>query len=99
MGRKIKQIMLNEEQYKSLKIWEEPGKTEERLSWRARVMLLTSVGKSLKEISERMGLSWQNCRDVLRGRVWRSKKELIRQIIGYIRHCNEKKAKPFAWTY
>jgi transposase len=61
MGRKAKQITLNGEQYKTLKMWEKSGKTEQRLSQRARVILLASLGKSLKEISGQTGLSQQNC--------------------------------------
>lgn len=37
-------------------------------------------------------------RDVIRGGVWHSKQELIRQIMDYIKHYN-KVAKPFKWTY
>lgn len=38
-------------------------------------------------------------RDVIKGGVWHSKKELIDQIMYYIKKYNEEKAKPFAWTY
>jgi len=38
-------------------------------------------------------------RDVLKGGVWHSKNELVQQIMSYIRHYNEHKAKPFKWTY
>lgn len=38
-------------------------------------------------------------RDVLRGGVWHSKNELVQQIMAYIRHYNQRRAKPFKWTY
>jgi transposase len=38
-------------------------------------------------------------RDVVKGGVWRSKKELVNQIMYYIKWYNEKKAHPFTWTY
>lgn len=38
-------------------------------------------------------------RDVIRGGIWRSKKELVDQILHYVRRYNEERAKPFAWTY
>jgi putative transposase len=37
-------------------------------------------------------------RDVVRGGVWRSRQELVRQIITYINHYNQTRAKPFEWT-
>jgi len=38
-------------------------------------------------------------RDVLKGGVWRSKQELIRQIVTYIDNYNKTRARPFQWTY
>ena len=38
-------------------------------------------------------------RDVLRGGVWNSKRQLVNQIMTYIRNYNELWAKPFKWTY
>ncbi len=38
-------------------------------------------------------------RDVVRGGVWNSKKELVQNIMHYIKSYNEKKAAPFKWTY
>ncbi len=38
-------------------------------------------------------------RDVLKGGVWHSKRELIKQIMDYIKYYNKKLAKPFKWTY
>ncbi len=38
-------------------------------------------------------------RDVLRGGIWKSKQQLIKQIMAYIRNYNELWAKPFKWTY
>jgi transposase len=38
-------------------------------------------------------------RDVIRGGVWKSKKQMIDQIMHYIRHYTENRAHPFKWTY
>jgi len=38
-------------------------------------------------------------RDVIKGGIWHSKQELVKQIMYYINKYNEKRAKPFAWTY
>ena len=38
-------------------------------------------------------------RDVLRGAVWHSKGELVKQIMHYIKRYNETYAHPFKWTY
>ena len=37
--------------------------------------------------------------DVLKDAVWGSKKELVDQLITYIKYYNENRAKPFNWTY
>jgi len=38
-------------------------------------------------------------RDVLKDSVWRSKKELVDELMRYIKMYNKHKAKPFQWTY
>lgn len=38
-------------------------------------------------------------KDVVRGGIWKSKKQMIDQIMHYIRHYTENRAHPFAWTY
>ena len=38
-------------------------------------------------------------RDVLKGAVWHSKKQLVEQLVEYIKTYNETRAKPFNWTY
>ena len=38
-------------------------------------------------------------KDVLKGAVWHSKKQLAEQIITYVDTYNKKRAKPFQWTY
>ncbi len=38
-------------------------------------------------------------KDVLKGAVWQSKEQLAKQIIQYVHTYNEKRAKPFEWTY
>jgi putative transposase len=38
-------------------------------------------------------------RDVVKGGVWKSKKELVDQIMFYIRRYNRDRAHPFTWTY
>lgn len=38
-------------------------------------------------------------KDVLKGGVWRSKQQLVKQLIEYIKTYNNERAKPFSWTY
>jgi len=38
-------------------------------------------------------------KDVLKGGVWKSKKQLIDQLMEYVKTYNEQRAKPFKWTY
>jgi transposase len=38
-------------------------------------------------------------REVIRGGIWHSRQQLVRQIITYIDHYNQTRAKPFRWTY
>lgn len=38
-------------------------------------------------------------KDVLKGAVWTSKKQLVDQMMEYIKHYNLERAKPFRWTY
>lgn len=38
-------------------------------------------------------------RDVVRGGIWQSKQELVKQIMSYIKRYNEDRAAPFKWTY
>ena len=38
-------------------------------------------------------------RDVIKGGIWHSKQELVKQIMYYIKKYNEKMANPFTWTY
>ena len=38
-------------------------------------------------------------KDVLKGGVWHSKKQLVNQLLEYIKTYNKERAKPFKWTY
>ncbi len=38
-------------------------------------------------------------KDVLKGAVWHSKKQLVDQLIEYVKTYNRERAKPFNWTY
>jgi putative transposase len=38
-------------------------------------------------------------KDVLRGGVWKSKKQLVQQLMDYVEAYNKDRAKPFTWTY
>jgi transposase len=38
-------------------------------------------------------------RDILKDGVWHSKKQLVDQLMSYIKEYNENKAKPFKWSY
>ncbi len=47
------------------------------------------------------GEIWFNIftRDVLKGGVWHSKDEQVKQIVLYIKEYNKNRAHPFKWTY
>ena len=38
-------------------------------------------------------------KDVLKNAVWKSKEQLINQLMEYIKTYNNERAKPFNWTY
>jgi len=38
-------------------------------------------------------------KDVLKGGVWQSKKQLVDQLMQYVDTYNKSRAKPFQWTY
>jgi len=38
-------------------------------------------------------------RDVINGGVWHLKREIVRQIMHYIKHYKENQANPFKWIY
>ena len=38
-------------------------------------------------------------KDVLKGAVWTSRKEMVRQILKYIKTYNDERSNPFEWTY
>jgi transposase len=38
-------------------------------------------------------------KDVLKDAVWHSKRQMVEQIMAYIKHYNQERAKPFKWTY
>lgn len=38
-------------------------------------------------------------KDVLKGAVWKSRKQLVDQLMEYVKTYNEQRAKPFKWTY
>lgn len=54
-------VELSSDQAATLKMWAGSWKTERRLALRAKVILLSSEGLSLKDISAQTGLSWQGC--------------------------------------
>lgn len=73
-----------------------------------KVMEWASRRKRLKLYFTPTYASWLNqveiwfsilTRDVIRGGVWRSKQELVNQILQYIKRYNEDRAQPFSWTY
>lgn len=54
-------VNLTPEQNATLSMWAGSWKAERRLALRAQIVLLSSEGLSLKDISKKSGLSWQNC--------------------------------------
>jgi transposase len=76
-------------------------KTKEVMAWVSRRRRLTlyftpTHASWLNQIEIWFGIF---SRDVLKGGVWHSKKELIEQILLYIRMYNQDRAHPFTWTY
>lgn len=61
MGRTKFEFVLSDEEFATLKIWVNSGKTEQRFSQRALVILLSSENIPLHEISQQCRLSPQNC--------------------------------------
>ena len=61
MGAPAKRIELSEEEMTTLKLWTASGTTQQRTALRARVVLCAAQGLSLQEISNRTGLSVNNC--------------------------------------
>ena len=59
-GTKI-QIRLSEEERQTLNMWVRAGTSQQRLAQRAKVILLSEQGRPLSEISQKSGLSCQNC--------------------------------------
>ena len=59
-GKRISIILAPEEE-RTLTMWANAGKTEQRMVQRAKVILLSAKGYRLPEISLRSGLSRQNC--------------------------------------
>ncbi len=60
MGARVK-ITLSDEDFATLRMWVNSGKTEQRLALRAQVVLASAEGLSLKEIEQRTGLNWKSC--------------------------------------
>jgi len=60
MGARIR-VDLTSEQLATLTMWAGSGMTEQRIALRARVVLLASNGKSLREIASETGLGFRIC--------------------------------------
>lgn len=60
MGRPRKKIVLTEEEFATLSMWVRAGKTEQRLSQRAKTILLSAQDMPWKQICQRTGLSLTN---------------------------------------
>ncbi len=61
MARQSVRFDLPGEERATLSMWVTSHKTEQRLSRRAQVILLSEEGRTLGEISQRSGLSEKNC--------------------------------------
>jgi putative transposase len=61
MAGKSKSFELTDEERSTLRMWVTGHKTEQRLSRRAQVILLSAEGMTLREISFKSGLSEKNC--------------------------------------
>ena len=60
MGKKIT-VQLSEDEYATLRMWVNSGKTEHRVVNRARIILYATRGLTLKQIAAEVGLDWQTC--------------------------------------
>jgi len=60
MGKKIT-VQLSEDEYATLRMWVNSGKTEHRVVNRARIILCATRGLTLKQIAAEVGLDWQTC--------------------------------------
>jgi transposase len=60
VARKSKKFILSAEEVSTLRMWEGSQKTEQRYSRRARVIIYSAEGLTLREISDRSGLSETN---------------------------------------
>jgi putative transposase len=61
MGKTFIRIVLTNEERSTLKMWANAATSEQRMVQRARVILLSAEEMKLTEISQRIGLSSQNC--------------------------------------
>jgi DNA-binding NarL/FixJ family response regulator len=61
MARSSVSFDLADEERATLSMWVASHKTEQRLSRRAQVILLSAQGLTLREIGLRSGLSGKNC--------------------------------------
>lgn len=61
MGRQVVEVDVTEDERKTLEMWANAGKTEQRIVTRSRVVLLAAAGHPLSVISERVGLSVNSC--------------------------------------
>jgi len=60
MGKRVI-VQLSEDEYATLRMWLSSGKTEQRLVNRARIILGSARGLTLKGIAAEVGLDWQIC--------------------------------------
>lgn len=60
MGRNAVKMVLSGEEFLTLSMWAKAGKTEQRMAQRARVILFSGEGLTIREISEKAGMSVQN---------------------------------------
>ncbi len=78
-----------------------PHKHQKVIDWASKRTRLTlhftpTYASWLNQIEIWFGIL---ARDVLRGGIWHSKQELVKQIMYYIKQYNETYAHPFNWTY
>lgn len=60
MGRSAVKVVLSDEEFNTLSMWSRAGKTEQRIAWRAEVILFSAEGLTAKLISKKTGMSVQN---------------------------------------
>ena len=90
-GKKLHVIIDNYSAHKHSKVMEWAAKRQ-----RVTLYFTPTYASWLNQIEIWFGIF---TREVVRGGIWRSKQQLVQQIMRYIKLYNKERAQPFKWTY